>query len=243
MAGLAILSRTELLLVVLGGLFAVVTLSSIIQTGWFKYTRITHRHRAAGVPDGAVPPPLRAAAAGTRSPSSSGSGSSPGWRWRSEWACSTPSSSAMADAPVDLAGRTVLVCGVRFAGRVGGPGPARARGSGVARRPAPNDGRRSAACRRRARSSATPTRCRPGSSWSSPRPGCARPPAAARRAAPPAFRCSASSNSPGGCGTGPARRWLLSPARTARPPPSGCSNRSCSRPAGGAARSATSGYR
>jgi phospho-N-acetylmuramoyl-pentapeptide-transferase len=40
MAGLAILSRSELLLVVLGGLFAVVTLSSVIQTGWFKYTRI-----------------------------------------------------------------------------------------------------------------------------------------------------------------------------------------------------------
>jgi phospho-N-acetylmuramoyl-pentapeptide-transferase len=40
MAGLAIMSRTELLLVVLGGLFAVVTLSSVIQTGWFKFTRI-----------------------------------------------------------------------------------------------------------------------------------------------------------------------------------------------------------
>jgi len=40
MAGLAILSRTELLLVVLGGLFAVVTLSSVLQTGWFKITRI-----------------------------------------------------------------------------------------------------------------------------------------------------------------------------------------------------------
>jgi phospho-N-acetylmuramoyl-pentapeptide-transferase len=40
MAGLAILSRTELLLVVLGGLFAVVTLSSVIQTAWFKITRI-----------------------------------------------------------------------------------------------------------------------------------------------------------------------------------------------------------
>ena len=39
MAGIAILSRTELLLVVLGGLFAVVTLSGIIQTGWFKFTR------------------------------------------------------------------------------------------------------------------------------------------------------------------------------------------------------------
>jgi len=40
MAGLAILSHTELLLLVLGGLFAAVTLSGIIQTGWFKYTRI-----------------------------------------------------------------------------------------------------------------------------------------------------------------------------------------------------------
>lgn len=39
MAALAILSRTELLLVVLAGLFAVVTLSGIIQTGWFKFTR------------------------------------------------------------------------------------------------------------------------------------------------------------------------------------------------------------
>lgn len=40
MAALAILSRTELLLVVLAGLFAVVTLSGIIQTGWFKFTRV-----------------------------------------------------------------------------------------------------------------------------------------------------------------------------------------------------------
>ena len=40
MAALAILARVELLLVVLGGLFAVVTLSGIIQTGWFKYTRL-----------------------------------------------------------------------------------------------------------------------------------------------------------------------------------------------------------
>ncbi|MGN6605544.1 MAG: phospho-N-acetylmuramoyl-pentapeptide-transferase [Jatrophihabitans sp.] len=40
MAGLAILTHTELLLVVLGGLFAMVTLSGIIQTGWFKFTRI-----------------------------------------------------------------------------------------------------------------------------------------------------------------------------------------------------------
>jgi phospho-N-acetylmuramoyl-pentapeptide-transferase len=40
MAGLAILSRTELLLIALGGLFAAITISSIMQTGWFKVTRI-----------------------------------------------------------------------------------------------------------------------------------------------------------------------------------------------------------
>jgi phospho-N-acetylmuramoyl-pentapeptide-transferase len=40
MAGLAILSRTELLLVATGGLFATITVSSIMQTAWFKFTRI-----------------------------------------------------------------------------------------------------------------------------------------------------------------------------------------------------------
>ena len=40
MAGLAILTRTELLLIALGGLFAAITVSSIMQTGWFKFTRI-----------------------------------------------------------------------------------------------------------------------------------------------------------------------------------------------------------
>lgn len=38
LAGLAILSRTELLLIVLGGLFVVITLSVIIQVGSFKIT-------------------------------------------------------------------------------------------------------------------------------------------------------------------------------------------------------------
>jgi phospho-N-acetylmuramoyl-pentapeptide-transferase len=36
LAGLAIMSRTELLLVILGGLFAIITLSVILQVGWFK---------------------------------------------------------------------------------------------------------------------------------------------------------------------------------------------------------------
>ena len=40
MAGLAILTHTELLLIALGGLFAAITVSSIMQTGWFKITRI-----------------------------------------------------------------------------------------------------------------------------------------------------------------------------------------------------------
>ncbi|MDP9394580.1 MAG: phospho-N-acetylmuramoyl-pentapeptide-transferase [Actinomycetota bacterium] len=38
LAGLAILSRTELLLVLLGGLFAIITASVIIQVGYFKMT-------------------------------------------------------------------------------------------------------------------------------------------------------------------------------------------------------------
>ncbi len=39
MAGLAIMTRTEVLLVVLGGLFAIVTLSVILQVGFFKATK------------------------------------------------------------------------------------------------------------------------------------------------------------------------------------------------------------
>lgn len=38
LAGIAILSRTELLLVVLGGLFVIITLSVIIQVASFKTT-------------------------------------------------------------------------------------------------------------------------------------------------------------------------------------------------------------
>jgi phospho-N-acetylmuramoyl-pentapeptide-transferase len=41
LAGLAILSRTELLLPILGGLFVIVTLSVMIQVSVFKVTRIT----------------------------------------------------------------------------------------------------------------------------------------------------------------------------------------------------------
>ena len=53
-AGLAIVTRTELLLVVIGGVFVVEALSVALQIAVFRTTR---RRR---VPDGAVPPPLRA---------------------------------------------------------------------------------------------------------------------------------------------------------------------------------------
>ncbi len=59
MAGLAILSHTELLLVVLAGLFAMVTLSGLIQAGWFKLTRWNDGNRDQSVQDGTHPPPLR----------------------------------------------------------------------------------------------------------------------------------------------------------------------------------------
>ena len=38
MAGLALMTRTETLLLVIGGLFVVITLSVIAQVGWFKVT-------------------------------------------------------------------------------------------------------------------------------------------------------------------------------------------------------------
>ncbi|MCD6638815.1 MAG: phospho-N-acetylmuramoyl-pentapeptide-transferase [Nocardioides sp.] len=41
LAGLAILTRTELLLLVIGGLFVMITLSVMIQVSWFKFTRKT----------------------------------------------------------------------------------------------------------------------------------------------------------------------------------------------------------
>ncbi len=39
LAGMAITTRTELLLLVLGGLFALITLSVILQVGWFKVSK------------------------------------------------------------------------------------------------------------------------------------------------------------------------------------------------------------
>ncbi len=39
MAGLAVCTRTELLLIVLGGLFVIITLSVMLQVGWFKLSK------------------------------------------------------------------------------------------------------------------------------------------------------------------------------------------------------------
>ena len=61
MAGFAILTRTELLLLVIGGLFVVDTLSVMIQVGFFKAQPRARRH---GLPDGAAAPPLRDARLG-----------------------------------------------------------------------------------------------------------------------------------------------------------------------------------
>ena len=57
-AGLAIITRTELLLLLLGGLFVVITLSVILQVG------VVQADRQADVPDGAAAAPLRAARLG-----------------------------------------------------------------------------------------------------------------------------------------------------------------------------------
>ena len=43
MAGLALLMRTELLLIVLGGLYVAVTGSVVLQVSWFRLTRRTTR--------------------------------------------------------------------------------------------------------------------------------------------------------------------------------------------------------
>ena len=53
MAALAIMTRTEFLFVLLGGLFVLITLSVVAQVGSFKLTG------TAGAADGTAAPPLR----------------------------------------------------------------------------------------------------------------------------------------------------------------------------------------
>lgn len=47
MAGFALMTRTELLLVILGGLFVAITMSVILQVGWFKLSGGKHIFRMA----------------------------------------------------------------------------------------------------------------------------------------------------------------------------------------------------
>ena len=205
----------------------------------------THRHRETDLPDGAAAPPLRARRAGSRSPSSSGSGSSPGWPSPSGWACSTPTSSAMADVS-PRRGARVLVCGVGVGRRLGGRGRLLARGARVAAHRDRGTARPVAAlvaAGARWLGRARPS-CRPMSTWSSPRPGCGR--------TDPLLLDAADARRPG-VGRGRAglaaarrrrrRRGSRSPARTARPRPSACSSRCCARPACARSRSATSACR
>ena len=60
LAGLAIMSRTELLMAVIAGLFVLETLSVLLQMSYFKLTRRTHGHRAPHLPHRSHPPSLRA---------------------------------------------------------------------------------------------------------------------------------------------------------------------------------------
>ncbi len=78
LAGLAILTRTELLLIVLGGLFVLETASVMLQVSLVQGDQEVHRRRQAGLPDRAASTTTSRCSAGSRSRSSSGSGSSPG---------------------------------------------------------------------------------------------------------------------------------------------------------------------
>jgi phospho-N-acetylmuramoyl-pentapeptide-transferase len=68
---MAVATKHEIVLGIIGGLFVLETLSVMIQVGYFKADRQAH------LPDGADPPPLREAGLERVPPSSSASGSSP----------------------------------------------------------------------------------------------------------------------------------------------------------------------
>jgi hypothetical protein len=163
-AGIAIVTQTQLLLVVLGGLFVIETLSVIIQIGVFKLTRkrvfnmapIHHHFELAGWVENTVIVRFWIIA---------------GWPWRSAWASSTPSTSPPARCGDLRAGRTT---GCRSwwpaPGSAGRPPPApcgtAARGS-PSSTPARSGPSR---CARGLRVLAADAR-RPARRWSSPAPG------------------------------------------------------------------------
>ena len=162
MAGIAILSRTELLLVVLGGLFAVDDAVGNHPDGLVQVHPQAHGDRATGIQDVADPSPFRAVG---------------GWqeitiivRFWIIAGLAVAFGTGVVLRRVHrtwltrrlrpLSGGTVLVCGVRFAGE----SAARAllaRGARVrARRPVPNHGRRSDFSPPGPPSSVTRTGCR-----------------------------------------------------------------------------------
>ena len=74
---IAVITRQEIVLAIMGGIFVVEALSVMLQVSWFKYTKKQLRQGPAHPEDGAAAPPLREVAAGTRRRSWCASGSSP----------------------------------------------------------------------------------------------------------------------------------------------------------------------
>ena len=56
---IAVITRQEIVLAIMGGIFVVEALSVMAQVTWFKYTRRRRRHRPAHPADGAAAPSLR----------------------------------------------------------------------------------------------------------------------------------------------------------------------------------------
>ena len=56
---IAVITRQEIVLGIMGGIFVVEALSVMVQVAWFKYTKRKHRRRPAHPEDGAAAPPLR----------------------------------------------------------------------------------------------------------------------------------------------------------------------------------------
>ena len=243
LAGLAIVTRTELLLVVLGGLFVAVTLSVVIQVAFFRATRrrvfrmapLHHHFELAGWTENTVIVRFWLV-------------TGDGGRVRARAVLRRLARLRRAVTVVQLQGRTVLVAGLGVAGAAAARVLLRPRRPGAAHRR-----------RRAARSS--PSSSPPAATWLGPlddrarrhRPGrhlarlAPRRTAAGRRRRAAASRWWASRSWPGGCAAGrrrrPARRGWPSPAPTARPPRSPCSRRSCSPPAAGRSPRATSAGR
>jgi phospho-N-acetylmuramoyl-pentapeptide-transferase len=56
---IAVITRQEIVLGIMGGVFVAEALSVMVQVAWFKYTKKPLRRGPAHLPDGAAAPPLR----------------------------------------------------------------------------------------------------------------------------------------------------------------------------------------